>query len=119
MFLALQNEVVKRARELLLDQQKFSKVFHATTARGFPCSVFSPKAVRFCAYGALVRAAFERTADRTTSQAIATQIMKEITGRKSEFFAYSDLAMKINDDAGHRTVIDFFEKALDKYKFVA
>jgi hypothetical protein len=41
----------------------FDPLFHARNSEGYPCSVWDPAAVRFCAVGALWRAASELTDD--------------------------------------------------------
>ena len=55
----LQNQIIARALEIIEDGAHWTPVFVARMANGKPCSCMDKRAVRFCAIGALARAAKE------------------------------------------------------------
>ena len=55
----LQKHVIARALEIISDESKWTRGAMARTADGSPCGCLDPAVARFCAVGALHRAAAE------------------------------------------------------------
>src|SRR3954465_9572750 len=55
----IQHQIVARALEIISDEAHWTLTWVARRADGSPCSCFDPWAARFCAIGALNRAARE------------------------------------------------------------
>ena len=55
----LQHQIIKRALEIISDETKWTRGAMARNAFGHSCSAWDQEAVRFCAVGAIYRAAFE------------------------------------------------------------
>lgn len=55
----LQYQIIARAIDLITDEANWTPIFVARMANGRPCSCMDQRAARFCAIGALVRAAKE------------------------------------------------------------
>jgi hypothetical protein len=60
----LERRIIERARALIATPDTWTQSEFARDAQGQPVSWRSPKAVRFCLWGALNRAAHEMTGDR-------------------------------------------------------
>jgi hypothetical protein len=56
---AIQQQIAARALEIISDEAHWTRVFIARRADGKLCACFDPWVVRFCAIGALIRAAGE------------------------------------------------------------
>ena len=57
----LQHQIIEEALHLIAEEEHWTRCSMARNKGGDPCSVWNPAAVRFCAVGALWRAAFELT----------------------------------------------------------
>ena len=55
----LQHQIIARALEIVSDEEHWTRASVARTADGRQCACFDPRAARFCAIGALNRAARE------------------------------------------------------------
>ena len=55
----LQHQIIARALEIVSDEEHWTRAGVARTADGRQCACFDPRAARFCAIGALNRAARE------------------------------------------------------------
>ena len=76
------------------------------------CSPFSEKAVRFCALGALRRAAYDLTGNETTALRLTTMATRALLGGGLQLFAINKLVY-MNDARGHEAVLALFDKALE------
>ena len=65
---SLVHQVIARARQLIDDEGSWAQVHAAVSADGTPVEPFDESAARFCASGALLRAAFELTFDIATAK---------------------------------------------------
>ena len=74
---SLVHQVIGRARQLIDDEGSWVQVYAAVSADGTPVEPLDERAVRFCASGALLRAAFELTRDIAT----ATELRDGACGR--------------------------------------
>ena len=102
----LQHQIIEGALHLLSEEEHWTRCSMARNSEGYPCSVWDPAAVRFCAVGALWRAA-ELTDDldvfavveRTAQQVVASN------GR-------ADALQTLNDVEGHAAVVGMLQVAL-------
>jgi hypothetical protein len=53
----LQHQIIEGALQLLSEEEHWTRCSLARNSEGDPCSVWDPAAVRFCALGAMWRAA--------------------------------------------------------------
>ena len=103
----LQHQIIEGALHLIAEEEHWTRCSMARNSEGDPCSVWDPAAVRFCAVGALWRAAFELTGnldvfpvvERTALQVVASN------GR-------ADSLQTLNDIEGHAAVLQMFRNAL-------
>jgi hypothetical protein len=103
----LQHQIIARALEIISDADHWTSVVVARAADGTSCSCRDPSAVRFCAIGALFKAAVELVGDDGVAQ-----------GFKAEKFVLAannrryDTLPSINDAEGHAVIVQMFERAL-------
>src|SRR5262249_49748784 len=57
----LQHQIISRALELIRNEAHWTRVYVARAANGKPCACTDDSATRFCAIGALAKAASELT----------------------------------------------------------
>jgi hypothetical protein len=103
----LQHQIIEEALHLIAEEEHWTRCSMARNKGGDPCSVWNPAAVRFCAVGALWRAAFELTESLESFQlveTIAKQVV-DINGR-------SDCLQTCNDVEGHAAVVGMLQVAL-------
>jgi len=108
---SLVHQVITRARQLIDDEGSWIQVYAAVSADGTPVEPHDPSAVRFCASGALLRAAFELTSDIAT----ATEL-RDAACRKLVPHAYSPVHTieDLNDTSiGCGTIIQLFDEYLE------
>jgi|RhiMetdeSRZDD1v2_1073273.scaffolds.fasta_scaffold77556_3 hypothetical protein len=79
----LQRLVLSRARELVANPSTWTKCAVARDARGMPCLPHQSRAVRFCAYGAMWRAAYELTGDTRAAYELAIGTERLVMRRTS------------------------------------
>lgn len=83
--------VVEKARDRIALRSSWTRYAIARTHNDRPCDPLDPAAVRFCAYGALVRAAFEVVGSREMAILVARRAARRLTGAVSELEAVADL----------------------------
>jgi hypothetical protein len=109
----LQRQIIEKARTLLDSRGRWTRFRSARNRRGDACSPCSPDAVRFCAYGAILRAAYEITGDlveaRRTARSVE-QIVTAVDGRRNPNVRLSHA----NDRAGHAAVLKMFDDAAER-----
>ena len=110
------TQVIERARTLVADRSTWTSHALARRANSEACQPTDMRAVRFCAYGALVRAAYDLTADGEQAQRLADLAAAGLVGSKAPDRAYMDLYC-INDGASRsvarKTVVRLFDKFLE------
>jgi hypothetical protein len=100
----LQQEILHRARALLDDPRRWTRRAAARDAQGLNCQATDERAVRFCAYGALLRAAFDVTGDAGQAAMLA---------RAAEMSIMPDRRIAlVNDRVSHRAVLRLIDQAL-------
>ena len=103
----LQHQVILRALEIISDESRWTVAALARDQDGGPCQVTAPEAVRFCAVGALERAAFELLGYGVDPW-LLTDIEKAVLGADR---ARPSLA-QINDHLGREAVVELFKEAI-------
>jgi len=103
---ALQHQIISRALEIISDETKWTRGAMARLVDGKPCASLNPRAARFCAVGALNRAAGELLAGNGFYHAAEAE--HEVLAANNEA---RDLAL-VNDIEGRKAVIAMFKVAL-------
>ena len=104
----LQHQIIEGALDILSEERHWTRCSMARNSEGHPCSVWDPAAVRFCAVGALWRAAFELM-DTLNSFELVETIAKrvvDINGR-------TDCLQMHNDLEGHAAIVRMLQVALE------
>jgi hypothetical protein len=102
----LQHQIIARALEIISDESKWTRGSLARLAHGTACACLNPRAVRFCAVGALSRAAGELASSTAFQHALeAEQFVLEANGELNAL-------QSINDTEGREAVIAMFKIAL-------
>ncbi|KAB2920798.1 MAG: hypothetical protein F9K29_00565 [Hyphomicrobiaceae bacterium] len=112
----LVNQISARARALVGDPATWTQYTLALTRNNRDCDPTDPRAARFCAYGALVRAAFELTADRDKARTLAGEAAMAMTGRETPEEAYEEL-YAINDGprrSSRIAIMSLFDASLQR-----
>jgi len=108
------TQIIERARTYVANRAHWTRYTLALTGNNRDCEPTDAKAVRFCAYGALVRAGFELTGDGQQARRLAGQAAIWITGRASQEEAYEAI-YTINDGAAkssREAVLRLFDAGL-------
>ena len=110
----LVHQIAERARGFIADPRKWTQYAIARTGNNRHCEPTDAKAVRFCAYGAILRAAYDIAGSDDQAQRWADQAAMIIMGRDSPYAAFEEL-IAINDGqraSARKNVLDLFDKAL-------
>jgi hypothetical protein len=102
----LQHQIISRALEIISDDAKWTRVSLARTADGKPCTSLDPSAVRFCAVGALYRAASELLVDDPFDHALVAEQHVLAANHRN------DGLQRINDIDGREVIVAMFRVAL-------
>jgi hypothetical protein len=102
----LQHQIIARALEIILDESKWTRGAMARMADGAACAPLDPLAVRFCAVGALYRAAGELLSSNGFDRALEAEHL--VLAASSELHGLPS----INDIEGREAVIAMFKVAL-------
>jgi len=100
----LTRPIVERARALIADENRWCRSSLAKDELDREVRPTDPLARRWCAYGALVVAAFELVGDVKQAQKLADAVAKEVRGQSS--------LINTNDTKGHAAVLALFDQAL-------
>ena len=101
----LKFQIVERARELIADEQHWCRRHLALDANGVVVSPTSARAVKLCALGAVVAAAYQLTKDFDA----AHQLAQEVLGAHYR----AATLMHVNDTRGHQAVIALFDEVIE------
>src|SRR5215510_1468255 len=110
----LLQQVTERARGLVADPRSWTQYAIARTGNHRHCEPTEAKAARFCAYGAILRGAYDIAGNDDQAQRLADQAAMRIMGRDSPYSAFEEL-IAINDGqrgSARKTVLALFDKAL-------
>ena len=111
----LQHQIVRKARDLLNDKRKWTRYGSARTGNGAICPPYATEAVKFCAYGALARAALELTGDRQQAQRLARSVETLLIGAARAPHPQKRLS-EVNDRKGYDAVISLFDAAVEGWR---
>ena len=100
----LKFQIVERARELIADEQHWCQRHLALDVNGVVVSPTSAKAVKRCALGAVIAAAYQLTHDFDA----AHQLAQEVLGAHYR----AATLMHINDTRGHAAVLALFDEVI-------
>ncbi len=100
----LKFQIVERARELIADEQHWCQRHLALDANGVVVSPTSAKAVKRCALGAVIAAAYQLTNDYNA----AHQLGHEVLGTHYR----AATLMHVNDSRGHAAVLGLFDEVI-------
>lgn len=106
----LQHQVLRRARDLLSDKRKWTRYGAARSGNGAVCPPYAPDAVRFCAYGAIARAALEVTGNRQQARGLARSIEMHLLGGERASQPNGRLC-QVNDRKGYAAIIRLLDAA--------
>jgi hypothetical protein len=90
------KHVIEGARAYVAYRGSWTRYTLAVTGNGRECEPVDPKAKRFCAYGALVRAAFDLTGDRAEAERLAGRAAMWVTGSGTPEEAFEEI-YSVND----------------------
>ena len=103
----IQHQIVARAFEIIEKEERWTRLAVARRANDRMCDVADPRAVRFCAIGALRRAAQELLGGDSLEECFsAAQFVLKANGRPD------DTLPRINDHEGHAVIMAMFQRAL-------
>jgi hypothetical protein len=102
--------IIERARALIADQATWCQGTFAFLADGRRCSAHEAGAVRFCAYGALQRAAYDLSGKRALAEELAQKAAVAITGRTASRARAT--IIQTNDSHGRLAVLRLFDEHL-------
>jgi hypothetical protein len=106
---SLEKRITARALDFIVEQGHWTRGALARRSNNQPCTWSDPEAVRFCAVGALHRAATEAIRGWGCSRAIEAQEFIMSANKR----APAEL-IEINDEEGHSAVVGMFRTALDQ-----
>jgi hypothetical protein len=107
--MTIEMQIIKRAREIISDPEKWCKGAFARNADGketycYDPNVIPPEATQFCGYGALVKAAIDTGQPWELAYDIAVNLVKGGC-------CLTDFT-NVNDEQGHAAILSLFDKAL-------
>ena len=98
------RQTLERARDLIADKNHWCRGALAKDVAGRLLDPWDPAAMRRCAYGALIAAAFDLVADSKQARDLADAVAGEIHG--------SSWLITTNDIGGHGAVLALFDRVL-------
>ena len=104
----LEWQIVERGRALIGEPQRWCRSAYAMDGKGRRVDWCWREAVAFCAIGALRRAAYDLTGDRSRAISISNRIAARMTSIGLEELAALKL-QQTNDTKGHSVVLMLFD----------
>jgi hypothetical protein len=111
---SVQHQVIARALAYVGVRAHWTRYTLALTGNNRDCEPTDAKAARFCAFGALVRAAYDLTGDAEQARRLAGQAAMRITGHGTPEEAYEEI-YTINDGppvSSRKAIVQLFEQGL-------
>jgi hypothetical protein len=111
---SLDYQIVEGARALVGLRSTWTRYHLALTRNNRDCDPADPRAVRFCAYGALIRSAYDLTGNTTRAGMLAGSVAMSMTGRHTPQEGVEDI-YTVNDGpavSSRRAILQLFDKAL-------
>jgi hypothetical protein len=100
----LKIQIVELARALIADERHWCWHTIALDNNGVALSAMSPRAVRWCALGAAIAAAYQLTHDVDTAHKLAHEVLAPIGGPIT--------LTRVNDTRGHSAVLALFDQVI-------
>ena len=100
----LKIQIVELARALIPDEQHWCSHHLAQDKYGIAVSPTSPRAVRWCALGAVIAAAYQLTHDFDTAHKLGHEVLAPIGGLVT--------LMHVNDIRGYSAVLELFDRVI-------
>ena len=94
-----------RAKELIQDESRWCRGYLAVDADGISADPTGSEAVKRCALGALLTAAYHITNSKEKSCELATNALRPLCG--------SNKVVLVNDYQGHAAIMALFDEALE------
>jgi hypothetical protein len=95
----LKVQIIEKAKELIQDERHWCSGYLAVDAFRFSADPTAEEAIKRCALGALIAAAYQFTTDKTWAYQLASNALRPLCG--------SNTIVLTNDHRGHRAV--FYE----------
>jgi hypothetical protein len=111
----LDHHIVARAREIISDKNHWAQFDYAQLDSTDEADPADPGAVRFCAVGALRRAAFELSSDNDSFALLSDRVQDAIDGfAKTRGYLNGGFSLEdLNDgESGHTSVLKLFDEYL-------
>jgi hypothetical protein len=108
------KHVIESARVYVAGRGTWTRFTLAATSRGAECEPTDAMARKFCAYGALVRAAYDLTGDHTEARRLAGRAAMSITGANTPEEAFEKI-YTINDGqpvSSRKAILEMFDAGL-------
>jgi hypothetical protein len=105
----LQHQIIAGALELIADEAHWTRGALARDKRGLVCCWESREAFRFCAVGALARAAADLLGSASDAGPLALAIARDVMIADG----VTRCVQQINDIEGHAAVVRALQKALE------
>jgi hypothetical protein len=102
--------IIERARALIDNPATWCPGTFALRADGRRCEAHDAAAVRYCAYGALQRIAFDVTGTRALAEEFAQRAAMAITGLRGA--QARARIIQTNDSLGREAVLELFDRHL-------
>lgn len=109
----LQGQILWNARNLIANPKHWVQNDLAKTANNESCQPWDPKAVKFCAFGALLKTAYDATGDQDIAWHFAHVATASVlaSDTSDDAYLYEGL-FEINDRQGRLAVLALFDRAL-------
>jgi hypothetical protein len=100
----LKLQIIERAKELIDDQRNWCRGYLAIDQFGISADPTSGQAVKRCALGALIAAAYQLTNNRASAYELALNALRPLCG--------SNTVVLVNDHRGHAAVLALLDEAI-------
>ena len=97
-------QIIARAKELIQDERNWCQRYLAIDERGLVVDPTSKHAVRRCAFGALLAAAYELVNDKNSAYQLGVSALHPLCERNG--------VIVVNDHSGHAAVLALFDAVL-------
>jgi hypothetical protein len=100
----LKVQIIERAKELIQEERHWCRGYLAVDAFGDSADPIGAEAIKRCALGALITAAYQLTTDKSWAYELAFNALRPL--------CTSNTIMLTNDHRGHGATIALFDEAL-------
>jgi hypothetical protein len=108
------KHVIEGARVYVAGRGTWTRYTLAATRRGVECEPTDAKATKFCAFGALVRAAYDLIGDPVEARRLAGRVAMSVTGADTAEEAFEEI-YTVNDGqpaASRKAILAMFDAGL-------